>query len=1514
MANVVAGLIINFVLGTFISALNRPKINPLQIGPQYEDNNIMVRTAVAPHALVYGQSVVSGPLTFCDTSGDNDEFMHMVVPFTGHPVEEITDVFFNDERASGDVYNSNTKVLCTIIARGPRDWGDDKLAININGSGYFAYEASTATETVFALYYTIIYGASYPDKPWTISLGETFGEYGAELIVESKEIGTELTVLLSSDALYQLDTETTEGQFYALENFTGRDSQAASSTLITEMPGQWTSAHRLAGVAYSYAQLEWNPRQWPTSYPNIKGEVKGALVYDPRASTVAITSSAAGTPGVFTTDSAHGLSVGQLVWILNHTGAVPVITKKWEVATVPTTTTFTLVDPATGAALELTTGGSGGSLSVCAWSENPALCIRDYWAMAYGLNCDDDEINDTNVIAQANICDETVNVLQRSIGDSVVANPGQLEVTGHGVRDGATIVISGHTGSTPDINGTHVATVVNKDTLSIPVDITVAGSGGTLVMQQKRYTCNGVITLDQQPLDILAKLLTSCAGKAVYSEGKWNLYAAAYISPVAVIDESDAADAPVVHTRAGRKYRFNQVQGTYRDPQRNWQKTDFPPISNSTYAAEDGEAITRDMGLPFTNDPYMAQRIAKIELERARQDITVQWVGQRTLFKLTSHDNIQLSMDYLGFVNKEFLVEGWEFADDYTVKLDLIEEAAGIYDWNYGDETTVDPAPNTTLPNPLNMPAPGTPTVTETLYNNIKSGGLKTKATVSWTPASSAMLKEYQVLYRQLDIGQGDWQNGGTTNATALDVYDLAPGDYEIKVRAWSHVGIYKESASLKQSILGLQAPPADITGLSFNVAGRLALLGWDTHPDLDVLVGGSIEVRYSPKLTGAVWSDGRPIGRSVPGNATTVELPLLSGTYMAKAKDSSDVLSDNPAVIVTTAADAIHSNAVATLQEDYLFTGQHDNTVRDLATDELKLLGTGLWSEEPGNVSTWGKVGHIGGVAQYGVYVFDDHIDLGAVYPVRITAEVDGHADGEGYTRLQVRTADFTLTDGTYTEKETLTGSDTVAGDAFGNAVAISDDGLTVVIAARDADVGANTNQGAVYVYKYSNDAWVETKLTASDGAAEDRYGRSVAVNSDGTVIAVGMNENDKGDPGGVGACYVYELNSGAWDETILTGSDTVAGDRFAISVAINGVGNAIAVGASGDGTNTGAVYVYKDNGSTWEETKLTASDGASGDYYGEAVSISDDGNTVAGGAPQATISSVSKQGAVYVQDYNGSTWEETKLTASDGTADDYYGDSVALNGAGDALLVGAPMPGFLQTGRAYYYTLANQAWGETILSPADIASLDEYGAAVSLSRDARHHVVGAPKSGLSDKGAAYLYTPDGGATDSKVVASDGATSDYLASAVAVSNNGVIVLGADNDKVYVFEAWDNWQDFYMGEHMGRSFDFRLLHFNDGDDSNIYTEKLRVTVDMDDRLEDQKGVAVSASGSSISYSADFYTLPTIGITVFGMSSGDYYEISNETVGGFDLIIKKAIGTGVARTVDIWAKGYGSKQT
>jgi hypothetical protein len=349
----------------------------------------------------------------------------------------------------------------------------------------------------------------------------------------------------------------------------------------------------------------------------------------------------------------------------------------------------------------------------------------------------------------------------------------------------------------------------------------------------------------------------------------------------------------------------------------------------------------------------------------------------------------------------------------------------------------------------------------------------------------------------------------------------------------------------------------------------------------------------------------------------------------------------------------------------------------------------------------------------------------------------------------VQIRGARYPLTVDPFIQQAHLTASDGAAGDSLGSSVAISASGTTIAAAAPFATVNGNQFQGAVYVFTRPATGWQDAiqtaKLTASDGAPGDILGNggaefqgenAVAVSAGGTAIAAGAPTLCFNCA--PGAVYVFTRPAGGWhDETQaakLTASDAGPGDQLGSAVAMDG--NTVAAGAPFATINgnqlQGAVYIFTRPAGGWHDetqtAKLTASDGAQLDSLGFVVGIS--GNTVAAGAPGATINGNQQQGAVYIFTSPPGGWHDgtqaAKLTASDGAQNDGLGlaigisQNVVIAGAPDAVVNGNQF-----AGAAYAFARPAGGWHD-MTQTAKLTASDGFLLGYSVAISGRTAVAG--------------------------------------------------------------------------------------------------------------------------------------------------------------------------------------------
>lgn len=373
-------------------------------------------------------------------------------------------------------------------------------------------------------------------------------------------------------------------------------------------------------------------------------------------------------------------------------------------------------------------------------------------------------------------------------------------------------------------------------------------------------------------------------------------------------------------------------------------------------------------------------------------------------------------------------------------------------------------------------------------------------------------------------------------------------------------------------------------------------------------------------------------------------------------------------------------------------------------------------------------------------------------------------------------------------TESQKLVASNAAADDEFGFSIAI--DGDAMVIGARDRFVEV----GAVYVFRHNGSTWVEEAYLTSTGAtSSDFFGSAVAI--DGDRIVVGSPSDD--DPvlgGNAGSAYVFDWNGSAWTQTQkLLPSALSESDDAGSSVAISG--DRILIGSPHDDIGpggSGAAYTFLWNGSSWvEEQQLLADDRAFGDNFGHAVAL--EGTTAVITAPFSD-NDAANTGSIYRFEFDGSSWSQVgKHVASDREADDYFGRALAFDGVRALVTAWGDDDLGTTAGAAYILEWNGTSWVELPkLHASDGATLDQFGRAAGI--DGGRAVVGATLS--SRTGAAYVFHQNGSTWSEAdiLTASDDTTWDRFALSLALENDTAVVgayldddAGSASGSAYVY-------------------------------------------------------------------------------------------------------------------------------
>jgi hypothetical protein len=418
------------------------------------------------------------------------------------------------------------------------------------------------------------------------------------------------------------------------------------------------------------------------------------------------------------------------------------------------------------------------------YSANAALCLRDYLTNSLGMGMTTAEMDDTAFGAAANICDENVEIK--------------------------------------------------------PVTVPAT--------EENRYEANGVVSTSASPDENIGKLLSAMGGLIAYTGGKIAPYTAAYRIPTVTFSEKHFVGPISVQTRTSARDRVNSVKGVYLSEINNWQVTDFPTITDATYVSDDnGIVFFRDVVLPFTTSSSCAQRLAVIELRRAREEITMSARFRLEAMQVRAGDTVMITNSKLGFSSKVFEVMEWNFASggnppEVFVDMTLRETDSSVYSWNVTDEIYTAGALNTTLPDPFTISAPSGLTLTANGTTQLiqADGTALPRILVAWTAPDEAFIQSGGVVgieYKESTSATYlTWSRVEGNQTRDFISSDVKIGlTYDVRIYGESYFGVSTSYLTAQTGVAKDTTAPVTPTGLTAAVGtGRAVSLDWNdnTEPD----------------------------------------------------------------------------------------------------------------------------------------------------------------------------------------------------------------------------------------------------------------------------------------------------------------------------------------------------------------------------------------------------------------------------------------------------------------------------------------------------------------------------------------------------------------------------------------------------------------------------------------------------------------------------------------------------------
>ena len=419
-------------------------------------------------------------------------------------------------------------------------------------------------------------------------------------------------------------------------------------------------------------------------------------------------------------------------------------------------------------------------------------------------------------------------------------------------------------------------------------------AGGT----ETRYTCNLVIDSADRVEDNINKILSTMNGKLVYTGGVFKLYAGAYTVPTITLDENDLIGPIRVLPRASRDSIYNKVKGVFIDPDNNYQATDFPAIASSSAATEDGEVKIRDIDLPGTNSHTMAQRIAQIELNKARKQMILELqCSLKQAYQLTAGDTVMVDFDRWGWSGTTWEVAEWKLDIKETdgppipiVLLRLRETASSVYTWTPAtDEQEMEAEPTTTLGDPFTVETPSISVQSGTNHLLLKGDGtVMTRMKIAWTEPSNFVVRsegKADIEYKKSTETLYQKKTVTLSSDNFIYVNDVQEGDiYDVRVKFRNYFGNASEYATATHTVVGKTALPSNVSRFIASQTSSFATFTWTAVSDADL---SGYEIRYGPR-NNVVWENGTPLTVATKATTTTTaNIPPGEWSFLIKAVDT---------------------------------------------------------------------------------------------------------------------------------------------------------------------------------------------------------------------------------------------------------------------------------------------------------------------------------------------------------------------------------------------------------------------------------------------------------------------------------------------------------------------------------------------------------------------------------------------------------------------------------------------------
>ena len=532
--------------------------------------------------------------------------------------------------------------------------------------------------------------------------------------------------------------------------------------------------------------------------------------------------------------------------------------------------------------------------STTAWSQNPALCVRDYMLdEKYGLGEVSANIDSTALNAAANLCDEQVSIDAGGTQDRYQCN-GVID-TANQIKANIEQLLSAMGGKLTYSGGKYFVDGAEYKTPSYTfTEADCIGDIQTQTKQSRRGGYNGVKGIfvseekNYKVLDYPAQILKTTAGNFVTG----TTYKILFVGDTdftAIGASSNNVGVEFTATGAG--------SGTG---------------TASKSIVDDGAQINLDMALPCVTNNLQAQRLAKIALLKSRQQVVVNMAVNLKGLQVKVGDTIQITNDRLGYSAKVFEVLDYSIAlgDDGSMAVNLvcIETAAALYDWTTADEVDFLSGGELTLYDGRDVDNVTNLSLTEIGLRG-PDGGVSSAVELTWDELDDAFIELYKVRYNK--TGTTNYFYVSTREArvyiSGLDI----TSNYDFRVQAENLVGVSSTGTTLSnQELNGDQTAPSAPTSVTLTAGINVITCEWTNPTDIDL---AHVEVHVTTSSTTPAV-DASPTAKISGEEYIAVGLSTDTRYFHLRAVDYSGNKSSYTAAVSTTSLTVTESDLDPTI------------------------------------------------------------------------------------------------------------------------------------------------------------------------------------------------------------------------------------------------------------------------------------------------------------------------------------------------------------------------------------------------------------------------------------------------------------------------------------------------------------------------------------------------------------------------------------------------------------------------